>query len=214
MRGMRLVAAFGAVCSVLAVGQPLVNGPVVILLGPPSSGKTLQATALSKHLKVPIVAVTDLIKDNAAQLQKARTRGITGMEPETDPLLNKFFEARLQKGDLAGGMILDGYPNTKDHADFATKLVETGVMPKAVVVHLLVPDEVVRKRSKGKDGKVSEAVEQRLKDYHRETMALKIYFPSAEVIEIDGTKKPNTVTKNIQKALKAKFEKKPAAPAK
>jgi adenylate kinase len=214
MRCIRLVAAFGAVCSTLAVGQPLVTGPVVLLLGPPSSGKTLQAAALAKHLKIPIVAVSDLIRDNAAELQKARTRGITGMEPETDPLLNKFFEARLQNGDLAGGMILDGYPNTKDHADFATKLVETGVMSKPVIVHLLVPDDVVRKRAKGKDGKIPDAVEQRLKDYHRETMALKIYFPSAEIIDIDGTKKPNTVTKNIQKALKARFDKKPGAPAK
>jgi len=76
-----------------------------------------------------------------------------------------------------------------------------------VVIHLKVPDDVVRKRSKGKDGKVPESVEQRLKDYHRETMAVTVYFPNADITEIDGTKKPRTVTKNIIEVVKAKFGK-------
>ena len=57
------------------------------------------------------------------------------------------------------------------------------------------------------DGKVPESVEQRLKDYHRETTALQIYFPNAVITEIDGTKKPRTVTKNIEAVLKANFVK-------
>ena len=129
------------------------------------------------------------------------------MEPETDPSLNRIFETRLKKGDVVNGMVLDGYPNTKDHADFASKLVQTGVIRKPIILHLMIPDEVVRKRLAGKDGTVPASVEQRLKDYHRETTALRIYFPDAEIVEIDGTKKPRKVTKNIEAVLKQKFGK-------
>ena len=192
-----------AVCS----GQQLVTGPVVVFLGPPGSGKSTQAVQAAKLLKVPVVSAEDLIKENAAELAKARTSGITGMEPQTDPLLNKFFDARLKKGDLARGVILDGYPNTKDQADFSSKLVASGYISKPIILHLQVPDEVVRKRMKGKDGKVPDSVEQRLKDYHRETTALEVYFPKAEVVNIDGTKKPKAVTKQINAVLKARFGK-------
>jgi adenylate kinase len=129
------------------------------------------------------------------------------MEPQTDPLLNKFFAARLKRGDVMNGMILDGYPNTKDHADFASGLVEAGVITRPVILHLRIDDNVVRRRMRGKDGNVPESVEQRLKDYHRETTALNIYFPNADITEIDGSKKPGVVTRNVQAVLKAKFGK-------
>jgi adenylate kinase len=207
MRFLSQLSAIGFVYCTLASAQQLVTGPVVVMLGPPGSGKTTQAAEAAKYLKVPVVAVADLIRDNAAELQKVRRSGITGIEPETDPLINQFFEARLKKGDLANGMVLDGYPNTKDHADFASKLTDTGVISKAVILHLLIPDEVVRKRLGGKERRLSASDEQRLKDYHRETMALKIYFPKAEIIEIDGTKSRSAVTKKVVEALKSKFGK-------
>jgi adenylate kinase family enzyme len=102
-------------------------------------------------------------------------------------------------------MIPDGYPNTKDHADFATKLVESGVISKPINLHLPISDAVVHERMGGKQRKISAAVEQRLKDYHRETVALKLYFPSAEIVEVDGKSRPAAVTKRVEAILKAKF---------
>jgi adenylate kinase len=201
-----LVIAACVLC-LAASGQPLVSGPVVVFLGPPGSGRTTQAAAAAKYLKVPIISAADMVTENAAELKKARKPGITGIEPETDPLLNRFFEARLRRGDCLNGVILDGYPNTKDHADFAAKLVASGAVSKPIILHLQVPDDVVRKRLAGKDGTLSDSVQQMLKDYHRETTALKIYFPNAEIVDIDGTKKPKAVSKNVQKVLKAKFGK-------
>ena len=207
MKLIRLLTVTLAVYVSVSLGEQLVTGPIVVLLGPPGSGKTLQAAAAAKYLNVPVVSVEELIKKNAAELRRARTPGISGMEPQTDPILNKFFEARLQESDIARGMILDGYPNTKDHADFATKLVESGVISKPLIVHLQIPDAVVYERLGGKQRKVSAAVEQRLKDYHRETVALQIYFPSADIIGVDGTGSPAAVTERIEAILKAQFRK-------
>ena len=204
---MRAVLPVLSVFCANVVGEQLVRGPIVVLLGPPGSGKTLQSAAVAKYLNVPIISVADLIKENAAELAKVQTHGITGMEPETDPLLNKFFEGRLRKGDLMKGMVLDGYPNTKDHADFATHLVESGLISRPLIVRLKIPDRIVRKRLGGKNGHVPSSVEQRLKDYHRETTALEIYFPKAEIVDVDGTKKPHTVTRSIEAVLRARYQK-------
>jgi hypothetical protein len=46
---------------------------------------------------LPIVALSDSIRYNASELQRVQTRGIAGMEPETDPVLNRFFEALVKK---------------------------------------------------------------------------------------------------------------------
>src|SRR5438309_712698 len=88
MRSPTLLAAC-ALCATLAFSQqlvkrPLVNGPVVVLLGPPASGKTTQAAAATKYLKVPVVSVESLIRDNAAAFEKDRAKGLSGMEHETD----------------------------------------------------------------------------------------------------------------------------------
>src|SRR5262245_10752600 len=98
--------------------ETIIDGPVVLFLGPPGSGKSTQAAAAARFLKVPVVAVEDLIAANKATFDRIRRSGISGMEPQSDPVLNRLFLERVQKADLARGVILDGYPATKDHADF------------------------------------------------------------------------------------------------
>jgi hypothetical protein len=95
VKPVMLLAANLVVCVGVGWGEQLVKGPIVVLLGPPGSGKTLQAAGAAKYLNVPVVSVEELIKSNTAELQRVPTRGITGMEYQTDPILNKFFEARL-----------------------------------------------------------------------------------------------------------------------
>ena len=110
---MRMQMAAFAIFSGIAIGEPLVTGPIVVLLGPPGSGKQTQAAAVAKYLGIPNRFCCGVKTEQRRRITKAQTRGITGMEPETDPLLNKIFEARLERGDVVKGMVLDGYPNTR-----------------------------------------------------------------------------------------------------
>ena len=90
-------------------------------------------------------------------------------------------------------MVLDGYPAAKIQGDFLANLLD---MPRAIVIHLSVPDDVVRKRlENGRD------IEQELKDYHREFDFIRTYFPDAHIENIDGTKSPAQVAKQIRKVL-------------
>lgn len=201
---VKLLSGAMLLCA-LAQAQTKVVGPVVLFLGPPGSGKSTQAAAAAKMLKLPVVAVDDLIKANPTVFQKIRSTGISGMEPQTDPVLNRLFAERLAKGDLARGMILDGYPSTKDHSDYLAKMVAAGTLPKVLGIELQVPDDVVLKRSE-KAAKSATSVEQRLKDYHREMDMVRTYFPDAEIVGVDGTGTPKAVEKEIHTLLRKRFK--------
>ncbi len=181
-----------------------VEGPVVLIIGAPGAGKTTQAEALSAAYRLPAITSEQIISENAATFAKLRQTAITGMEPQTDPVLNKLFVARIEKQDVAKGFIVAGYPATKDHADFLAKLVADKRLPSPMVVQLDVPDDEVRKRL-AKHPKYGN-LEQLIKDYHREMDMLKLYFPAAEIHTIDGRPKVETVTKKIRAVLDPKIK--------
>lgn len=189
-------------------GQPLIQGPVVVLVGAPGAGKTTQAAALSKIYGLPVISSEDLIKNNPNVFQKIRESKLTGMEPQTDPVLNKLFLERIKQGDAAAGVIVAGYPATKDHADFLAKMVADKSLPVPTILQLDVPDDDVRKRLASNPEYTPAKLDQLLKDYHREFDMLKLYFPNAEVTTIDGRPKIEQVTNNIQALLDKKIKKK------
>jgi adenylate kinase len=188
----------------MAAGQPLVNGPVVLVVGPPLSGKTTQAVALSKDLGLPLVSAEDLVKLAPQAFAKYKQQEITGMEPITDPAMNKAFAERIRSTDVAKGMVVDGYPASKDHADYLRDLLSKGLVIIPLIVKLEAPDEVLRKRAVGRSNVKPEVFEQLLKDYHREFDFVHLYFPNADLYRIDGTKKPAQVTADIKKILAEK----------
>lgn len=190
--------------STLLQAQSEMVGPFVLVIGPPGSGKSTQAKQIAATLRVPIVSDEELIENNPEAFEVLKKNNLSGMEPQTNPVLNRLFKERFQKGGLEKGVVLDGYPATKDHADFIAALVQAGELPNPLIIQLMVPDEVVRQRMAAGGG-MSEAVEQRLKDYHREFDVLELYFPDADLEKIDGNKTPEKVKANIAKLLKKRF---------
>ena len=195
---MHLKALF--LCVVTAM-MAQAAGPVLVLIGPPASGKTTQTGLLSKELKIPVISADELIAGNAGQLSNAKSPTIQGMEPRVDPAMNRLIEDKLRSMDLSNGVILDGYPAAKIQGDHLTSLVRELSLPKPVIIHLKVPDDVVKKRLKGEP---PAGVEQRLKDYHRELDFVRVYFPEADIHDVDGTGKRGSIAKEIRKIVQAK----------
>jgi adenylate kinase len=174
-------------------------GPVILLIGPPGAGRTTQAELLRKDLGMAIIAADDLIAANKEKFQKSKNPSMEGVDPYLDPALNALVDEALGRADLSKGLILDGYPASKVQADFLNDLRDKYNLPKALVIHLRVPDDVARKRLANK--KIPD-LEQQFKDYHREFDFARVYFPQADIREVDGTKKPDAVSKEIRKLLK------------
>jgi adenylate kinase len=117
---------------------------VIILLGPPGSGKGTQAARLTGLLRVPAISTGDMIRAEIAagtELGKiAQGVTITG-GLLSDDLINKLVESRLGKPDCARGFLLDGYPRSVNQARFLDELLPRLGFPTPQVLHIDVPLE-------------------------------------------------------------------------
>src|SRR5690242_6008866 len=79
-------------------------GPLIVLIGPPSSGKSTQAQILQKEHGMTVISVEDVIAQNRQEFEKLRRPEIQGVEPRLDPILNRLVEERLRAIDRSKGV--------------------------------------------------------------------------------------------------------------
>ena len=175
-------------------------GPIVLLIGPPGSGRTTQAELLKKERGMPIIAADDLIARNRPVFADPKNPAKERVDPHLDPAMNRLVEEAVRTADLSKGLVVDGYPATKAQAEFFAELRERLNLPRAIVIHLNLPDRVARKRVKSESA--SEA-DRQIKSYHRELDFAREYFPHSDIRDVDAAKKPDEVAKQISKILQA-----------
>lgn len=176
--------------------------PIIILIGPPLSGKTTLVDSITRTYGVPNISIEDLIHDNAAELERLRGEGISMAEMRYDPAMSRYMRERLKAADLSHGIALDGYPATLVQAeDLAKMLPDLKLTP--IAFQFNVPDDVIRERANktGRQSDRPEILEQRIKDYHREMDAISHYFPDAKIVPVDGNKPEEEVWKAIRAGL-------------
>ena len=61
---------------------------------------------------MPSISIGDLIRDNAAELDKLRGKGVLLAEMRYDPAMSRYLREGLKTADLSHGITLDGYPAT------------------------------------------------------------------------------------------------------
>ena len=181
---------------------PSPSQPLIILIGPPLSGKTTFADSISRSYGIPTISIEDLIRDNAAELDKLRGEGVSLAEMRYDPAMSRYLRERLKTADLSHGLTLDGYPATLVQAEDLAKMFPD-LKLRLVALRLRVPDETVRERAKatGRESDRPQILEQRIKDYHREMDTISLYFPKAKIVDIDGSLPEAAVWKAVQAAL-------------
>jgi adenylate kinase family enzyme len=182
----------------LLASPALAAGPVILMVGPPGSGRSTQAEFLKKDPGMAVIAADELIARNQQKFQKYKTPALHGVDPHLDPALDSLVEQALKTADTSKGVVLDGYPASKIQGDFLTALNKKLGLPPPIVIHLSVPDNVVRGRPTTQN---RPELEQQLKDYHREFDFVREYFPEANIRVVDGTRKPADLAKEIRKIV-------------
>lgn len=139
--------------SMLFAQEATSRGPVkvVILLGPPGSGKGTQAVRLTKELGIPHISTGDLFRENISKNTELGSRAKTYMEAGKlvpDELVLDMLFDRVSRPDSVNGYLLDGFPRTVPQAEALAKHLD----PKTelIVLELDVPDEVIIKRAEGR----------------------------------------------------------------
>lgn len=124
---------------------------VIILLGPPASGKGTQASKLAAEVKLPHISTGDLFRENISKNtelgQKAKSFMDAGKLVPDELVLDMLFD-RVSKPDCQKGYVLDGFPRTIPQAEALDKRLGNCVTIN--VVNLVVTDEVLIKRTSGR----------------------------------------------------------------
>lgn len=124
---------------------------VIILLGPPGSGKGTQAVRLAKQLNIPHISTGDLFRENLSKQtdlgKKVKSFMDSGHLVPDELVLDMLFD-RVSKQDCTAGYLLDGFPRTIPQA----QSFDGHLNPKddLIVLNLDVADDVIVKRIAGR----------------------------------------------------------------
>ena len=124
------------------------NALVLVLLGPPGSGKGTQAVELSRRFTIPHISTGDLfrfnMKEDTALGRQAKEFINKGLLVPDSLVLDMLFD-RLKNSDCAKGFLLDGFPRTVPQAQSLDTHLKT-LSHRLIVIDLQVSDaEVVRR---------------------------------------------------------------------
>jgi adenylate kinase len=189
---------------------------VVIILGPPGSGKTTQATALGKKYRIPAVSMSKLLQkqlDKRGKSSKLLRMTLASGDLLDDAAANQLLEARLLQGDLGHGFILDGYPTTIGQAKLLDEFLKTNSLPQPTVVMLDAPDDVVRKRmlTRHRVDDNLEIINRRLSDYHAQSEFLIDWYGSTKLLHVDATQPVAQVFQQLDHLITEEVMNKPPA---
>jgi adenylate kinase len=203
---------------------------IIILVGPPGSGKGTQAEHLVARFGIPQVSTGDMLRaaKKAGTLDKKFLEIMDSGGLVPDEAILGLIERRLAEADAAQGFLLDGFPRTVPQADGLAKLLDSKGLQLGAVIQLDVPREkleerLIHRRSDKATGKIyhllynpppdgveldhraddqPETVKKRLDAYEALTSALLPYYEQRGVLRrVDGLGKPEEITGRLFDAL-------------
>lgn len=172
------------------------DGPRLLLIGPPGSGKGTQAAGLAELYRVPAISTGDIFRaniENETPLGVEVKAIVESGEYVPDTLTNDLVRHRLEEPDARDGFLLDGYPRTLDQVDYLDRILaerETGL--DAVIRLTADIDELVtrlRKRAieRGRSDDSEEAIRHRQDVFVKQTAPLvDVYAARGLLLRIDG----------------------------
>lgn len=182
------------------------QGEILVLLGPPGSGKGTLSKKLIEDYGFQHISTGDLIrKSDDAELKKT----IAGGNMISDSDIRRMVVNALNKLDLEKGIIFDGYPrNVKQSKALNRMLGKRGVGLSHAIFLDLPEDEakerlIKRAEEEGREDDASmESIGKRFSEYEEKTLPLIDSFrKSRKLITIDAKKGRTGVLEQVVKSL-------------
>lgn len=203
---------------------------IVVLVGPPGSGKGTQAKILCDEYGIPQLSTGDMLraakKAGTLDPELLRIMDSGGLVP--DQAVIDLIDRRIDQDDCKPGFLLDGFPRTVPQAEALEGLLNKRSVKLDCVVQLDVKRDLLMERLTGRrtdkrSGQIyhlvysppppgaelehraddrPEAVGKRLDAYEAMTAALLPFYETKGLLRrVDGVGKPEEVTARVKSAL-------------
>ena len=185
---------------------------ILIITGPPYSGKGTQCEILNEQLDFKHISTGDrcrLEKENGTEIGKIMSEYEEKGDLVPDAIMKDLFSGILDENKSHNGIILDGYPRTKRQVNDLLELVKSKKMQIGKVLNIAVPKLELLKRAKKraetsdrKDDKDPEIHIKRIEVYERSTRPAIEYMKSKiKVLTFDGLGTIKEITERIKASL-------------
>jgi adenylate kinase len=158
---------------------------IIILFGPPGSGKGTQAAIISERFSLPHVSTGQMLRDEVAagsELGGEVAPIMKGGGLIPDDMMVRIIEHRLSQPDADTGVLLDGFPRTVPQAEELDEMLERTGREIGVVLFFDVPESELRKRIAHRaelDHRADDTPEafiQRMREYEAKTAPVIEYY--------------------------------------
>ena len=187
---------------------------IVILLGPPGSGKGTQAKFIQSKLSIPHLSTGDILRQsvkNNTELGNTVKNIMAKGELVSDDLVLQIIKERILQNDCDKGFILDGYPRNISQAESLKEVLKDINRNIDKIVFLDVNFDVLQSRietrSKENNEEIraddtSEILIKRLEEYRKQTAPLAEYYSSNKKFKkINGMKTISDASLDIKNFL-------------
>ncbi|MEI7718824.1 MAG: adenylate kinase [archaeon] len=180
---------------------------VMIIFGPPGSGKGTQAELLVQNLGLVHISTGNLLREAIAQktnlglqVEEIINAGKLAPDELIIGVIKEFLEKNKDKK-----ILLDGFPRTIPQAQALVELTKKLKISRIKVINLEVDEEelmqriLLRAKTQGRADDNEQTVKERLSVYHRQTKPVLEFFRNAgeDVYNIEGIGKVEDIQGEI-----------------